>query len=320
MPYEIEKRKNKTYKVVNKETGKVMSKGTTKIKAEKQIKAIYANMKPEHRLRHRIGLLQDRHIASPLHRAIIQMASGLLKKEEIHGNGFWNSVQNTFKKATNWVSGAYKDVVNAFDFRQNPMLNLVLTGFAQDPLGHIGDALSDYGLDAVELLMPELAPAIEALKPVVSTFKPKKKLDKELEKGLEEQPEYEDEDEEEEYDQEEDDKLNHMPLVERLDKMVEHIVDKSEEDAKIQDINTLNNPFFIDGEIRFPMVYNYDENNRPMALSAFLLANGTSGHNHSREEFGDTYLNQKPYAFLDHPLNGGRLGRINYSKLGFSKY
>jgi D-serine dehydratase len=55
MPYNIEHNKNGTYSVVNKESGKRLSKGTTKNKAEKQIKAIYVNggkMKPEHEIRY----------------------------------------------------------------------------------------------------------------------------------------------------------------------------------------------------------------------------------------------------------------------------
>lgn len=62
MPYKVVKKKKDEFSVVNKDTGKVMSKGTTEEKAKKQIKAIYANMKPEHRIRHRIGLMQDANI------------------------------------------------------------------------------------------------------------------------------------------------------------------------------------------------------------------------------------------------------------------
>ena len=77
---------------------------------------------------------------------------------------------------------------------------------------------------------------------------------------------------------------------------------------------------YIDQAIRFPLLYNYDENSRPMPLAEWLLMNGVSGSNFSQREFGNTYLNQKPYAFLDHPLNGGNLGKIDYSRLGYSKY
>jgi len=93
MPYEIKEKKGKKgkkFSVVNKDTGKVMSKGTTKTKAQKQIKAIYAHMPPEHRIRHRIGLLEEATIKHPVHRAIIKDVRGLLKKEEIHGSGVFS--------------------------------------------------------------------------------------------------------------------------------------------------------------------------------------------------------------------------------------
>ena len=46
MPYKIQKKGKKT-QVVNADTGRVMSKNTTMKKGKRQIRAIYANMKPE---------------------------------------------------------------------------------------------------------------------------------------------------------------------------------------------------------------------------------------------------------------------------------
>ena len=57
-----------------------------------------------------------------------------------------------------------------------------------------------------------------------------------------------------------------------------------------------------------------------MNLQAWLLSNGVSGKQFSINEFGNTYKNQQPYAFLDFPINGGRLGKINYSSVGYSKF
>ena len=71
MPYQIKEKKNKKFSVVNSDTGKVMSKATTESKAKKQIKAMYANMKPEHRIRHRIGMMDDLGIHNPVHRSAI---------------------------------------------------------------------------------------------------------------------------------------------------------------------------------------------------------------------------------------------------------
>lgn len=72
--------------------------------------------------------------------------------------------------------------------------------------------------------------------------------------------------------------------------------------------------------LRFPIMYNYDQNSRPMPLTEWLISSGISGQQFSTKEFGNTYMNQKPYAFLDMPINGGRLGKIDYSKLAYSPF
>ena len=153
MPYEIKEVRGKKFSVVNKDTNKVMSKGTTKQKAQKQVKAIYANMKPEHRLRHRVSQLQDIHLKSPVHRAVFKMASGMLKQEEVYGDGM-------FGDAWSWVK-SQANKLNFLDVKQYPVMNLVLAETAQHPAKYIGEAVKEYGSLALEILAPELAPAIE---------------------------------------------------------------------------------------------------------------------------------------------------------------
>lgn len=311
MPYEIKEMKgSKMFSVVNKDNGRVMSKGTTKTKAEKQIKAIYANMKPEHRIRHRIGLLHDRPIKSGVHKELIKIIGGLLKKEEIEGNGLWSWLEKSWKDTKNFIKSSANKAYDTFDIlnaNKNPVLNLVLTGFAQDPVKYLGEALSPQNvLTAVEILAPEIAPIAEIAKAFIPgdplKITPPKKLNAQIEE-----------------DEEDDDDLRGDSMLNRLDKITEKIVEQTEKDSLLQDANS-DHPFFIDEAIRFPLVYNYDENIRPMKLAEFLIYNGVAGANFSKEEFGNTYLNQKPYAFLNHPLNGGNLGKIDYSRLGYSKY
>jgi len=327
MPYEIKEKKGKKAKkfsVVNKETGKVMSKGTTEKKAKKQIKAIYANMPPEHRIRHRIGLIEESNIKHPIHRQLINDVRKVLKKEEIHGGGVWDWFVKTF-----------------------PVLSLVISGTKTED---VVNAVEDYGLDAVGALLEPwtfpfaVASAINYTKQDSSQVNPyQESMYPEYEdegndeiyfQNIQSAPEYDDDDlfdEEEEnihmeiaedtqkknetqdeiqYENQDENKSNSN--AEKIDKLVEKIM----EDEGLHE----NQRHGLDDALRFPMIYNYDENNKPMYLQEWLLESGVSGKNFAVEEFGNTVKNQEPYAFLNFPINGGRLGKINYSKLGYSKY
>jgi len=310
MPYEIKEKKGKKFSVVNKETGKVMSKGTTKEKAKKQVKAIYANMKPEHRIRHRIGLIDGMAIENPVHRGIIKEVKKLLKKEEIHGNGFWE-----------WL--------NFTDPKEHPILSLVLGGTKPSD---VVNAVKDYGLEAVTALVEPWtfplavanavnktpsysAPSLQSASAPAQDDPYAYDFDQDYRDDYEYQNQPEDEDEEEDYEEEgveemikkESTPKSSLVPLDQLDKIVEKVVEQI-------------NPMPLDEAIRFPMIYNYDENNKPMHLQEWLISNGVAGHKFSVEEFGNTYKNQQPYNFLNFPINGGRLGKINYSKLGYSKY
>ena len=311
MPYTIKevKGKNKLVSVVNKDTGKVMSKGTTESKANKQIKAIYANMKPEHRIRHRIGMMDGLGIHNPVHRGVINEVKKLLKHEEIHGNGFWD----------------FLGPLNFLDEKRYPVLNLFLKGAPESHF--VENAIKDYGMTALTVLAePWLAPfavadalankkedAVPTQQSRPQTIPDEEEIDEEEEEEFEEEIEEEEEEEfEEEIEEEEEvmkkvakEEIQKENVAESLDKLVEHIQKETQ---------TLDEP------LRFPMIYNYDENNKPMNLQAWLLSNGVSGKQFSINEFGNTYKNQQPYKFLNFPINGGKLGKINYSKLGYSKY
>jgi len=101
-------------------------------------------------------------------------------------------------------------------------------------------------------------------------------------------------------------------LATGLDDLVNRISQATEYDAVP--------PGELEPMLRFPIMYNYDQNSRPMPLTEWLISSGVSGQQFSNKEFGNTYMNQKPYAFLDMPINGGRLGKIDYSKLAYSPF
>jgi hypothetical protein len=325
MPYEIKEKRNKKFSVINKDTGRVLSEGTTEKKAKNQVKAIYANMKPEHRLRHRIGLIDGGSITDPIHKGIINETKKILKKEEMHGNGFW-------------------DWFNFLDPKEHPLIALVLGGTTPEM---VVQAVEDYGEYAVEALIDPysfplaVAAAVNkkptppsypnSTKPTPATPTPSQEEQEDpYTYGSDDYREYEEEEEEEE----EEDIVNNKKMepansieksnyIERLDKIVSHIQDQYsaaplytsplERDITGEIIG-------IDVPLRFPMIYNYDENNKPMYLQEFLLNNGVAGRDFAREEFGNTVLNQAPYAFIDFPINGGNIRKINYKKVGYSKY
>ena len=347
MPYEIKEKKGKKFSVVNKETGKVM----TKEKATKQIQAIYANMKPEHRLRHRIGLLEGVGIKDPVHKVVVNMARRLLKEEEIHGNGYFDNMSKkkiTFKKKKIHGKGV-GDWLKQKLIEHFPVLVLVLGGTTPEM---VEEAIIEFGPTAVEIAVPEAAPLVEAWKLTHmhghETQSPYYVTEEEQFAHLQNYDNNEDDYDEEEYEEPEEpgtmedyageeiefqnirnesDIQNENDIATEIKKMIDPVkpTDKltpvERLDKLVEKVLEINAPInTLDEAVRFPMIYNYDDNNKPMYLQEWLISNGVAGHNFCREEFGNTYKNQQPYAFLNFPINGGRLGKIDYSSVGYSKY
>lgn len=334
MPYEIKEKKNKKFSVVNKDTGKVMSKGTTKEKAKKQIKSIYANMKPEHRIRHRVGLLDGVPLHNPLNKAIVDETRQILKHEEIHGGGIWDWFVKTF-----------------------PVLSLVIAGTKPDD---IVEAVETYGLEAIGALADPIMFPVAVASALYNG--PKQKENPPHNPYEDDDPyayDYYDDGLYDDYDDgvidfenihnapsssnasstpsqphitpTNNDNIipnsspNNIPIpnndnqaIEKLDKILEKIVDES--DIAVANLKHYNDPYIMDDAIRFPTISHYDANNKPKFLQDFLITSGVSGINFSKDEFNNTYKNQQPYAFLDFPINGGKLGKINYSSVGYSKF
>jgi hypothetical protein len=323
MPYEIKETRNKKYSVVNKDTGKVMSKGTTEKKAKKQVKAIYANMKPEHRLRHRIGLMEGMSITDPTHRNIIRFVKDMLKKEEIHGNGFWGDAWDFVKSGLNKAKDVLalpSQILNQVPFAKD-IATFIAPEFAPvfDIMPSIAKAV--YGTDTNQVLT-DLLGGLSADKDYKTTAQ--KQAEAELKNPINisippirpPKPNFD-------YVEKKYTPQEATTHTDNLDKIVEHIQEQysmAPSYTSPLSRDSSGEVMGLDMPLRFPMIYNYDENNKPMYLQDFLISMGTAGKNFAQEEFGNTVMNQKPYAFIDFPINGGNIRKINYSKLGYSKY
>jgi hypothetical protein len=328
MPYNIAKNKNGTFSVVKKETGRRLSKGTTEAKAKKQIKAVYMNgglMKPSHQVLHFVALLNDRPIKNKLHRNIVDFSKELLKAEEIHGGAWYNDWGDLW-------SGV-KDVL----------------AFPSQIINEI-----PYVKEGIEMFFPEAAPILEYapkigkfiygddtnvwLTDMLSdipllgdiredkTYKSSNDLGQtnwftgqKSDQQLEAEAEALQAEQNEIYGEND-------PYTQRLANELQNIdnITPQQSDTpympyEVPTYNPVNydaygNVIPVDNALRFPMIYNFENTDQPKALQDFLISNGVAGRDFCRYEFGNTVKNQQPFAFLDFPINGGNLGKINYKK------
>jgi len=311
MPYKIEKKQNGSFSVVNKDTGRVLSKGTTKAKAEKQIKAVYMHggatdtMKPEHRLRYHVNLLKGRGIKNPLHRKIVDFAKELLKQEEIHGAGFWDDAWTGIKNVLAFPSQVLqevpfvKDVVGMIFPESVPILNLVpqFTKYI-------------YGDDTNLWLTDFLADA-----PIVGDIREDKGYKSSKELGRDRRDEgsvanltY--------GDQHTSDLADTIQYIEKTTPQQSDTPYEAYEVPTYSNVNrnAQGDVIPLDEPLRFPIVYNYDPGREPKNLHDYLISQGVAGKDFSIREFGNTVLNQRPFAFLDYPINGGSIRKIDYRK------
>tara|TARA_R110000868_G_scaffold6452_12_gene36599 strand:- start:340 stop:1308 length:969 start_codon:yes stop_codon:yes gene_type:complete len=319
MPYKIEKNKNGSFSVVNKDSGRKLSKGTTEEKAKKQIKAVYMNggkMKPEHKIRQLVSLLKDRHVKNPLHRKIVDFSKEILKAEEMRGAGFWDDL---------W--GGIKDVL----------------AFPSQIINEI-----PFVKEGIEAIFPEAAPILE-FAPAIGKFIYGDDTNVWLSDMLSEIPVVGDIRQDKSYktsndlgrtnwftgnksDQQLIDEANNNIMgengryTERLSDTLENIeqITPQQSDTPYEPYavptyspiryDNKGNVIPVDSALRFPMIYNYEDTDQPKNLKDFLLSNAVAGKNFSLREFGNVVENQKPYAFLDFPLNGGSIRPIDYTK------
>jgi len=330
MPYNIAKNKNGTFSVVNKETKRRLSKGTTEAKAKKQIKAVYMNggkMKTSHQVRHFVALLKDRPIKKKLHRDIVDFSKELLKAEEIHGGAWYNDWGDLW-------SGV-KDVL----------------AFPSQIINEI-----PYVKEGVEMIFPEAAPILEIAPkigkfiygddtnvwltdmlsdiPVLGDIRADKSYKSSNDLGQTNWFTGEKSDKQKEEDTIKAEQIRAQeeiygendPYTQRLADTLQHIdnITPQQSDTpytpyEVPLYSSVNRDMYgniipMDSALRFPIIYNYVNTDQPQTLQDFLISNGVAGKDFCRFEFGNTVKNQQPFAFLDYPINGGNLGKINYKK------
>ena len=322
MPYKIEHNPNGSYSVVNKESGKRLSKGTTKRKAEKQIKAVYMHggaMKPEHRVRFIVAKLKDRHIVNPLHRKIKDFSKEMLNSEEKYGTGFWDDAWYGIKSVLALPSQLLNEIpfvkegVEAIFPEAAPILEFAPT---------IGKFI--YGDDTNVWLSDMLSDM-----PIIGDIRKDKSYKTSNDMG--ETNWFSGKESDQQLEQKELDRASEeiygenrytedlANTLEYIDQITPQQSDTPYEPYAVPTYNPVSydsegNVIPIDSILRFPMIYNYLDTDQPKNLQDFLLSNGVAGKNFARKEFGNVVANQRPYAFLDFPLNNSTGEKISYKK------
>lgn len=347
MPYKLERNSNGTYSVINKDTGRRLSKGTTKEKAERQIKAVYMHggktMKSSHRIRYTIAKLKDRPIKEKLHRGIVNFSKHLLKEEEMRGGysfgDFWDDAWDITKDVLSFPSQLVNEVPYLkegleFAFPEiAPVLAIAPTIgkfiYGDDTNVWLSDMLSDMPLvgdirsDKSYKTSNDLGKTSwwsgnksdqqiadeEIRAEQLANYEENKRRDEERKAEEEIYGEY--------ANQRYTDEL--ASTLEYIDSITPQQSDTPYEPYAVPTYNPVRydaegNVIPMDDALRFPMVYNYVNTDQPKNLQDFLISNGVAGKNFSRREFGNVVKNQQPYAFLDFPLNGGGIRKISYAK------
>lgn len=330
MPYEIEKNQTGTFSVYNKDTRRRLSKGTTKAKAEKQIKAVYMHggskgMKPGHKLRFHVALLKDRSVKNPLHRKILDFSKEVLKGEEMRGGEWYDDLWSGIKDVLAFPSQLINEIpyvkegIEAVFPEVAPILEIAPKVakyiYGDDTNVWLSDMLSDMPLvgdireDKTYKTSNDLGETNWFSKQESDQQIDQRELDRE-QRELDRQYQ-------EIYGEEATQRL--ADTVEYIDQITPQQSDTPYEPYAVPTYNPVRysstgEVIPTDDSIRFPMIYNYSNTDQPKNLQDHLLALGVSGKNFARSEFANVVKNQQPYAFLDFPLNGGGIRKISYTK------
>ena len=302
MPYKLEKNRDKSFKLVNKETGHILAEHTSPERAMKQIKAIHAHkgsvankhtknkggMPKHHRIRKNVELLQHRYIHNPKHRKFIDMTKKLLKHEEIVGAGFWGDLWDITK-----------DVISLpFDIIEN-------VPFVKPAL--------ELGLSAI--VGPEVVPLIEAGIGI------NKMIFGDTNQGLKDTWNPKDDEPAPEPQKQLFNNLHEFDtLADVVDDTVQDIVDESivvparpqtsrEEILNPYGQNESNmfNPLqhlISSSALAFPMTQRFDPREQPLSLVNFLNTQSMAGLKVSDAEYDAIVRKQKPETWLSFPANG----------------
>ena len=300
MPYKLEKNKDKSFKLVNKQTGHILAEHTTPERAMKQVKAIHAHkdnvankyakskggMAPHHRIRKNVELLQNRHIQNPKHRKFIEMTKKLLKHEEINGSGFWGDVWDFTKDVLNFPF----DVIESVPFVK--------------PAVQIG--LTAVGLAPVAML---LDPAIAVRKEIFGNTNQGLKDAWNPQEDTPPPPQYAQP------------RQQQQTVADVVDETVQDITDQSipiptrPQNAREQILNpygeineaVLYNPLnylIASANLAFPPTMHFDPRDQPQGLVDFLNRKSMAAVNVSQNEYDAIINKQKPQTWMSFPDGG----------------
>jgi len=306
MPYNLEKNRDKSFKLVNKETGHILAEHTSPERAMKQIKAIHAHkgsvankhtknkggMPKHHRIRKNVELLQHRYVHNPKHRKFIDMTKKLLKHEEKHGDTFWGGA---------WYDDLWdftKDVISLpFDIIEN-------VPFVKPAL--------ELGLSAI--VGPEVVPLIEAGIGI------NKMIFGDTNKGLKEtwNPDPKAPEPQQQYSTP--GLAEPETIADVVDDTVQDIVDVSipiparPQTAREEILNpygenqpNIYNPLqhlIASSNLAFPPTMHFDPREQPLGLQAYLAKQSIAGVKVHQDEYNAIVNKQKPQLYISFPDRG----------------
>jgi hypothetical protein len=296
MPYTLKKNKDKTLKLVNKDSGRVLAYDTTPEQAMKQVKAIHSNKKhsnhkggmpAHHRIRHNIDILQNRIVKNPKHRKFIDMTKKLLKHEEMHGGGFWDDLWDITK-----------DVISLpFDIIENvPFVKPAVELAASALIGPEAVPLIEAGIGVNKMIFGDTNQGLK------DTWNPDPKAPEPQEKQL----------------------FNNLDefatIADVVDETVQDIVDISipipprPQTAREEILNpygqnqpNLYNPLehlISSSNLAFPPTMHFDPRDQPQGLVDFLNRKSIAGVDVSQNEYDAIINKQKPQTWMSFPDGG----------------
>jgi hypothetical protein len=301
MPYKLEKNKDGSFKLINRETGHILAEHTSPERAMKQVKAIHAHkgsiankytkpkgMPKHHRIRKNIEILQNRIIVNPKHRKFVDLTKQLLKHEEKHGDAIWGGAwYDDLWSGVKDVLAFPADIIENVPFVK-PALELGLTAVAPEALPFLEVGLQgskmlfgdDTNKGLKEVWNPDSLPQESAPTPIP----------------------------------------NAPTVADVVDETVQDIVDTSTpipprpQTAREEILNpygsnqpTLYNPLqylIASSNLAFPPTMNFDPREQPLGLQAFLASHSMAGVKVHQDEYNAIVRKQKPETWISFPNNG----------------
>lgn len=300
MPYELIKNPNKKdYKLINKETGKIVSKHTNPKKAYKQIQAIHINknisnnnnidnnkmkMKPSHRIRNNVEKLKGRKIQTPDDRYILRLTKKLLKQEEINGGGFWSDAWDVTKNILSMPADILENVPfakTALEYAVPELKPFIEPGLALKKMVY-GDNTNQYLKDAFDTSddKPETPKEVKPLEPRQTQNTVERVLDNQIQDIYE----------------------RSTPAdTQQIPRSASDLIYDPYGTAKSINVDDLSQHISPIMSTSFPITLDIDPRDEPLGLREFLLRQGMAGQMVSKNEYDAIIKKQKPERYLNFP-------------------